>query len=551
MSTPDHIWNDPEAKRQHRAELQARIAAREAEERRRRDEELARRIAARKAQQQAIADPLTTQAAVDYRREQERPSGRTPPPAGAQHANGKTTHVATRPRVELIPASSLKPEPVNWLWPGWLARGKVHILGGQPGAGKTTLAVAIAAVVTKGGRLPDGSHAPLGNVVIWSGEDDPADTLLPRLLSSGADANRVFFVGGVARGEERRPFDPSKDVAGLCEAIERAGGCKFLIVDPVVSAVAADSHKNADTRRALQPLVDLAASANAALLGITHLSKGTSGREPVERITGSIAFGALARVVMIAAKENESESEKGAPPRRFLARAKSNIGPDDGGFAYELRQEPMPGDDRIIASIAVFGAAIEGTARDLLSEVEDEEKDQGAAREAEDLLGKLLAEGPVAVNELKRAANAHGISPSSLRRAKAKLKIAAQKTGMKGGWEWSLGQSAEGAQTHRPNAEGAHEDANPEHLRKTPRFSGHSGRLAPEDALQTESEHLRRAFPEDAQSCGREHLREGNGLKATENKGSAEDDPLEHLRAHLREGEHLRKTDGDMIEGEL
>ncbi|MFO1126404.1 MAG: hypothetical protein U1E25_14745 [Methylocystis sp.] len=116
-----------------------------------------------------------------------------------------------------------------------------------------------------------------------------------------------------------------------------------------------------------------------------HLSKGTSGREPIERITGSIAFGALARVVMIAAKEGETED--GTPPRRFLARAKSNIGSDEGGFAYELRQEPMPGDDRIIASIAVFGEAIEGSARDMLAAAEAEPlEDEGALGEAEDFL---------------------------------------------------------------------------------------------------------------------------------------------------------------------
>ena len=104
-----------------------------------------------------------------------------------------------------------------------------------------------------------------------------------------------------------------------------------------MNAVAGDSHKNTETRRALQPLVELAASANAALLGITHFSKGTAGREPIERITGSIAFGALARVVMVAGKEAEKEDDD-TPPRRFLARAKSNIGPDEGGFAYELQQ---------------------------------------------------------------------------------------------------------------------------------------------------------------------------------------------------------------------
>jgi len=203
--------------------------------------------------------------------------------------------------VRLRRASEIKVTPISWVWPGWLAQGKMHILGGQPGSGKTTLAMKIAATVTTGGQWPDGTTATKGNVIIWSGEDDPADTLIPRLAISGADLARVFFVEDVLEGRERRPFDPAKDIASLRRAIEAAGGAVLLVVDPIVSAVAGDSHKNSETRRSLQPLVDLAGSVGAALVGITHFTKGTAGREPIERITGSLAFGALARVVMVAA----------------------------------------------------------------------------------------------------------------------------------------------------------------------------------------------------------------------------------------------------------
>ena len=136
----------------------------------------------------------------------------------------------------------------------------------------------------------------------------------------------------------------------------------------LVSAAAGDSHKNGETRRSLQPLVDLASDVKAALLGITHFSKGTSGREPFERIIGSVAFGALARVVMVAAKEPETED--GTAGRRIMARAKSNIGPDEGGFAYSLELVPMPGRADINASVAVWGERIDGTARDILAVAE-------------------------------------------------------------------------------------------------------------------------------------------------------------------------------------
>lgn len=78
-------------------------------------------------------------------------------------------------RVNLVRGSDIKPEPISWLWNGWLAAGKMHILGGAPGTGKTTIALSLAATVTTGGRWPDGSQSSIGNVVIWSGEDDPKD----------------------------------------------------------------------------------------------------------------------------------------------------------------------------------------------------------------------------------------------------------------------------------------------------------------------------------------------------------------------------------------
>jgi putative DNA primase/helicase len=224
----------------------------------------------------------------------------------AAFGNVESFRAPTAPvRVRLKCGAAIPPENVEWRWKGWLACGKLSLLGGAPGTGKTTIALGLGATITVGGKWPDGSQCDPGNVVIWSGEDEAADTLVPRLVAMGADMRRVFFVESVEDRGESRAFDPAKDVPALEAAIREAGGAAFIIVDPIVSAVAADSHKNGETRRALQPLVDLAANCRAALFGITHFSKGTTGREPLERITGSVAFGALPRVVMIAAKETQ------------------------------------------------------------------------------------------------------------------------------------------------------------------------------------------------------------------------------------------------------
>ena len=204
--------------------------------------------------------------------------------------------------VQITCASDIKPEPINWLWDGWLARGKFHIFAGQAGTGKTTIALALAATISIGGRFPDGTKSPSGNVLIWSGEDSADDVLVPRLIAAGADLTRVHFIGDVKHGGETRSFDPATDIPIMQDAVVRIGDISLLIVDPVVNAVAGDSHKNGEVRRALQPLVDFGEKLDCAVLGISHFSKGTGGRDPLERVTGSLAFGALARIVLATAK---------------------------------------------------------------------------------------------------------------------------------------------------------------------------------------------------------------------------------------------------------
>lgn len=132
-----------------------------------------------------------------------------------------------------------------------------------------------------------------------------------------------------------------------------------------MTIVAGDSNKNAEVRRALQPLVNFADRAQIALIGITHFSKGTERRAPLDRVPGSVAFGALARIVFATARARKEDGG------RVLVRVKSNIGPDGGGFRYELRQNELDGKHRgIIASHVEWGATITGSAREILAGAE-------------------------------------------------------------------------------------------------------------------------------------------------------------------------------------
>lgn len=351
----------------------------------------------------------------------------------ARRYEGPPTPAAPIPDgVVLTRGSDLTPQPVKWLWKHWIARGKLHILAGMPGQGETTIAIAMAAAVTVGGAFPDGTTAPKGNVVVWSGEDEPDDGLLPKLLAAGGDPSRIYFVRGATVNGESVPFDPARDMAPLMSRITEIGGVSLLIVDPVVTVVTGDSHKNTEVRRALQPLVDLGNTTSTAIIGISHFSKGGQGQDPAQRVVGSVAFAAVARVVLVAAKV---KSEDGSD-RRILARGKSNIGPDDGGFEYHLEQtEPLPG---IEASRVAWGRAVEGAARELLSDPEEGDERASAIDGAEEFLRQVLTDGPVPSKAVKAEAQEAGYSWATVRRAADTLAVIKKKGGMQEGWYWSL-----------------------------------------------------------------------------------------------------------------
>lgn len=341
--------------------------------------------------------------------------------------------------VHLEQASLLHIVPIRWLWPGWLARGKFHVLAGAPGTGKTTIAMSMAAIISNGGVFPCGTKAAKGCVLVWTGEDDPADTLAPRLIASGADLANIYFIRGTIHDGDQRSFDPGRDVGLLTHEARKIGNVQLLVVDPIVSAITGDGHKANDVRRGLQPLVDLALELDCAVLGITHFSKGSSGRDPLERVMGSQAFGALARVVIVAAKESSSDDQ--APARRFVALAKSNIGPDGGGFDYALQQTQLESHEGIMATFVDWHGEIVGSARDLLGavEVQDSNDDSGTERDdAKAFLMSMLSDGPVLVKSIKADSMGAGYSWRTIERAKRDAGIEARKRGLKDGWEWAL-----------------------------------------------------------------------------------------------------------------
>ena len=336
--------------------------------------------------------------------------------------------------VDFIRADSVQPANVDWLWPGWLAKGKLQVLAGFAGTGKTTLAISLAAAITSGEPMPCGARPSRGSVLMWSGEDDLADTLVPRFLACGGDAARLHFVGEyLESGGGSVQFDPAKHMLALARRAALLDDLRLLIIDPVVSVVAGDSHRNSEVRRGLQPLIDLAQQYEIAVLGISHFSKHTSGRDPIERVTGSLAFVAGPRLVMVTGRSSE------APERCRLIRAKANNGPDGDGFEYQLERVPLPYKPDVIGQRVAWGEAIEGSARQLLEELEAPDEigsEDTRVVAAQAFLGELLAKGPLSGSEVRIEAERAGLRRSTLRRAKKELGVTCTNT--RGEWYWSL-----------------------------------------------------------------------------------------------------------------
>lgn len=335
--------------------------------------------------------------------------------------------------LQIVNMATIQAQAINWLWSGWLPLGKLTILAGAGGCGKTNLLLALIATITTNGIFPDGSKCTdTGKVLIYSTEDDPNDTLLPRLIANGADLSKIDFIAGRINDKgEREPFDPTKDLPLLNAYAKQNPDIKLLMIDPIISAVGGDSNKATDVRRSLQVVVDFAQEFNCAVVGITHFAKGTSGSSPAERIIGSQAFTALARMVWSAAKrEDENDC--------ILVRAKSNISTLDGGIKYQIEPETVL--ENIETTKTAWLGTIEGSARELLSEAESTENSNGTTVDMakEFLIDLLSSVENMPSKEVQSQAKDAGFSPASIRRAQEKLNIKPFKPQGEKIWFWSL-----------------------------------------------------------------------------------------------------------------
>lgn len=373
-------------------------------------------------------------------------------------------------RIRYRRAIDIEARPIRWLWSGRIARGKVSMLAGNPGVGKSQITASMAAIVSTGGTWPvDRTHCERGNVVILSAEDDPEDTIKPRLEVAGADLARVIILDGIVRHADGngRGLTLRHDLHELSTVLDEIGDVALVVIDPITAYLGdTDSHKNAEIRGLLTPLFDLAAKHGAAIVCVSHLNK-SGGTEAMMRITGSLAFVAAARAAFLVAKDQDNDA------RRLLLPIKNNLGNDRTGLAFglELAQVESPAGVIDTSRIIWESEAVTVTADEVLRPRDPD--DAGSAREAAaEWLREVLADGPMPARDVRRQADEAGHNWATIRRAQREIgvNVARDGFGRGGRWRWSL--------DHRcsPNPIDAQSQdvstyGNREHLRTRPEYT--------------------------------------------------------------------------------
>ncbi len=232
--------------------------------------------------------------------------------------------------------SQVETQEVHWLWEKHLPLGKITLLDGDPGMGKSMLAINLAARVSSGLPMPDGTPGQQGGVILIAPEDGAADTLRPRLEAAGGDPSQVLLLNRVEgldtkkRAVVDRPFSLSHDLELLEKAIKRTNAL-LVVLDPLMAVLGhtIDSSRDQDIRAVFTPLAQLAERTGCAILMIRHLNKGTS-HNALYRGAGSIGIIAAARTGLLVAKDPYDEH------KRILATTKNNLSQKAPHLSYQI-----------------------------------------------------------------------------------------------------------------------------------------------------------------------------------------------------------------------
>ena len=350
--------------------------------------------------------------------------------SGYPRGTGGKDPLGTTKRPKLIRMDDVQAEALEWLWPGRVPLGKVTLIAGDPGLGKSLATLDMAARVSTGREWPDGGPNMLGAAIVLSAEDGLADTIRPRLEAAGADLSHVAVPDNEHGPSLALCRDSLEETLDELEAMEGLRPPRLVVVDPITAYLGGiDSHKDSDVRTVLAPLASLAASRRVAIVLVAHLNKSQDQRA-IHRTTGSVAFTASARAVWLVAKD------KSDPQRRLFVPAKHNLGPDSAGMAYSIGTKELPK----VGEVPVIrweGDEVHLTADDVLGGPPGRRSPR--QEHAEEWLISRLEDGPRSASEVFEEAEREGITKPTLRRAKEALNVRPRKRPeFQGPWEWSL-----------------------------------------------------------------------------------------------------------------
>jgi archaellum biogenesis ATPase FlaH len=332
----------------------------------------------------------------------------------------------------VVQLSTVPPEPVRWLWPGWLPEGALAVLDGDPGLGKSTLTLDLAARITRGWVMPPGDGRDYGRppagVLLLGAEDSLKHTVRPRLDAAGADAERVYSLEAIQQKDTDRPPELPGDLDLMRSRIV-AWGVRLVVVDPLMAFLSeqTNAHKDQDIRRCLRPLSRLAGDLGIVILLLRHLNK-LSGGPALYRGGSSIGISGAARASLIVGRDPNAD-------RYVLAMNKCNLGARPPSLAYRLESSGL-------ACRIVWEAEVDLRPDEILGHGPSHAQSTAPGRpdhelqEACQFLADLLCGGPVSSRDVETRAEQEGHTWRTIERAKVRLKVRSRRQGK--GWVWEL-----------------------------------------------------------------------------------------------------------------
>ncbi len=311
--------------------------------------------------------------------------------------------------LKLINMEDIKCENVEWLWYQFVPYGKITIIQGDPGEGKTTLVLQMIAKLTRGETIINEETKEPINVIYQTAEDGLSDTIKPRLVAANADCSKVLVID-----------DKETPLTMLDVRLEKAiseTGARLVVLDPIQGFLGADvdMHRANEIRPVMKHIAEIAEKYRCAIILVGHMNKNSNGKSSYRGL-GSIDFQAAARSVLIVGRV------KGEPEVRVVCHVKSSLAPEGKSIAFRLDKEEG------FQWIGEYDVSVD----DLLAADNRGQK----VREAKEFLKEILKSGSMTQKEISEEAENHGIKNKTLWNAKSDLKVESVKIGNQ--WFWML-----------------------------------------------------------------------------------------------------------------